>query len=524
MIFDKPFSFDEMLRRTIFKGRPNFFNAKDFNKELLIIHSFIEEFNSVFAVSSDVVFTIPSFNEVVNSGTNTIDRSMNINWSAGTILYKGVRFKITTGGVSSYTQTYSVPNTSISPKGVKPPTYICLVGELGLVTYADDPVLCGIQSDEVPASVPTVDVEQYKNINIVLTDNPASISNVLCVLAVIHPRYSTDGSDNGFGFLYYTFKNPDFKLHNGTDRQISVWKNNKTLFEYLLERVSLKLENVLNERQLVRRFNLADLENKSKSRHNIGLSKLVNHRQLVQEENLRDLTDLTLARHNLGLGNSATRNVGTSATDVAPGNLVPVGTIVMWSGQPSSIPAGWVLCDGTNNTPDLRGKFVVGLNVSIPEFNLIGKEGGTTEIQIQVQNLPDYVLPVSQQPHKHRMPHQIYIQTAGKAGNDAFHRVNGGYVEDRYTDNSTVNLEVKSGGANQKIKKLPPYYTLCYMMYKGTNITPPTSPTLPPPLVYPNFSTPDNANDNGYSSYTPNYIGGSGNVSVGSGIILTNPE
>ena len=52
-ILDKPFNFNEMLRRTIFKGRPNFFNAKDFNKELELIHSFMEEFNKVFAVHSD---------------------------------------------------------------------------------------------------------------------------------------------------------------------------------------------------------------------------------------------------------------------------------------------------------------------------------------------------------------------------------------------------------------------------------------------------------------------------------------
>ena len=40
--------------------------------------------------------------------------------------------------------------------------------------------------------------------------------------------------------------------------------------------------------------------------------------------------------------------------------LVPTGVIVMWYGSVASIPAGWVLCDGTNGTPDLRDRFVVG--------------------------------------------------------------------------------------------------------------------------------------------------------------------
>lgn len=36
------------------------------------------------------------------------------------------------------------------------------------------------------------------------------------------------------------------------------------------------------------------------------------------------------------------------------------GLIVLWSKAIASIPAGWQLCDGTNGTPDLRDRFVVG--------------------------------------------------------------------------------------------------------------------------------------------------------------------
>lgn len=39
---------------------------------------------------------------------------------------------------------------------------------------------------------------------------------------------------------------------------------------------------------------------------------------------------------------------------------MPTGAIVMWSGTLASIPAGWVLCDGTPPTPDLRNRFVKG--------------------------------------------------------------------------------------------------------------------------------------------------------------------
>ncbi len=37
-----------------------------------------------------------------------------------------------------------------------------------------------------------------------------------------------------------------------------------------------------------------------------------------------------------------------------------IGSIVSWVGSIATIPSGWQLCDGTNGTPDLRNKFVVG--------------------------------------------------------------------------------------------------------------------------------------------------------------------
>lgn len=36
------------------------------------------------------------------------------------------------------------------------------------------------------------------------------------------------------------------------------------------------------------------------------------------------------------------------------------GIICLWSGAVVDIPDGWHLCDGTEDTPDLRNKFVIG--------------------------------------------------------------------------------------------------------------------------------------------------------------------
>ena len=39
---------------------------------------------------------------------------------------------------------------------------------------------------------------------------------------------------------------------------------------------------------------------------------------------------------------------------------IPDGTIVMWSGAKSNIPAYWHICDGNGGTPNLTNKFILG--------------------------------------------------------------------------------------------------------------------------------------------------------------------
>tara|TARA_B100001093_G_scaffold466917_1_gene485727 strand:+ start:622 stop:1437 length:816 start_codon:yes stop_codon:yes gene_type:complete len=50
--------------------------------------------------------------------------------------------------------------------------------------------------------------------------------------------------------------------------------------------------------------------------------------------------------------------------------FVPIGTIWAWYGDPSDLPEGWSLCDGSNGTPDLRGKFI-----AMPSMGIGGCDG-----------------------------------------------------------------------------------------------------------------------------------------------------
>jgi len=51
------------------------------------------------------------------------------------------------------------------------------------------------------------------------------------------------------------------------------------------------------------------------------------------------------------------------------------GMVLYWNGTSGSIPTGWNICDGTNGTPDLRDKFVVGAGTT---YALAATGGATT--------------------------------------------------------------------------------------------------------------------------------------------------
>ena len=74
-----------------------------------------------------------------------------------------------------------------------------------------------------------------------------------------------------------------------------------------------------------------------------------------------------------GLLNSNWDSVDTELKAVSDAT-VPSGGIMMWSGSIASIPSGWFLCDGTNGTPNLKDRFIVGAGNTYA----VGSTGGAT--------------------------------------------------------------------------------------------------------------------------------------------------
>ena len=77
------------------------------------------------------------------------------------------------------------------------------------------------------------------------------------------------------------------------------------------------------------------------------------------------------------------------------GSLIPAGLICMWSGSSSNIPNGWALCNGNNNTPDLRDRFVLGAGKNYS----VGAIGGEKEVILTIAKIPSYNHDISNHSH-----------------------------------------------------------------------------------------------------------------------------
>lgn len=167
---------------------------------------------------------------------------------------------------------------------------------------------------------------------------------------------------------------------------------------------------------------------------------------------------------------------------------VPVGTISMWAGSVGDIPAGWHLCDGTNGTPDLRDKFVVGAG---NKYNP-GAQGGSATYDIgkhyhywghHNNDNNGYFICLGPNGKYSEVPSipSKTVYAASWNGNNG-----GGWAEelnrmrqDKPASNgenliTSLNYtngtdDVSSGNSGET---LPPYYSLCYIMKVQTDGSP----------------------------------------------------
>jgi hypothetical protein len=159
-------------------------------------------------------------------------------------------------------------------------------------------------------------------------------------------------------------------------------------------------------------------------------------------------------------------NGGTGATSASAArtNLdvaqaiyaVPSGGIIMWSGSIASIPSGWFLCNGSNGTPDLRDRFVVGAGSSYA----VAASGGSKD-SIVVSHT--HSASVTDPGHAHTL-RQGY--SYGGGGSNYPVTDDGDQFSTMQSDTSTTGISVgiSTVGSSGTNANLPPYYALAFIM------------------------------------------------------------
>lgn len=153
--------------------------------------------------------------------------------------------------------------------------------------------------------------------------------------------------------------------------------------------------------------------------------------------------------------------------------IVPVGMISLWSGSINNIPTGWALCDGSNGTPDLKGRFVVGYNPNDGDYNTIGKKGGLKEVTLSEQQMPVHnhtgTTNVSGN-HNHTVPND-YKESPGDTDHTpnewGAHANPNQQIPTSSAGAHSHTLTTNNKGGGQSHENRPPYYTLAYIMFKG---------------------------------------------------------
>lgn len=172
----------------------------------------------------------------------------------------------------------------------------------------------------------------------------------------------------------------------------------------------------------------------------------------------------------------------------------PVGGIILWSGSIATVPTGWLLCNGSSGTPDLRDRFVVGAGTTYA----VGATGGAISVTLGVSNLPSHnhggSTATANIEHTHTYSgttagvgdhaHELYANdllgaNGGSSNPDAIFATSGGnpvgFTRDAgahsHTFSGTTSAysathfhTISAEGGGTAHENRPPYYALAYIM------------------------------------------------------------
>ena len=203
---------------------------------------------------------------------------------------------------------------------------------------------------------------------------------------------------------------------------------------------------------------------------------VMDNTKIISKSNGVTESDLQLQEEgHLNVGNHFTTNVQDNTPNLS--GPVPSGGIIMWSGYSGTIPTGWKICDGTDNTPNLSGRFIVGIGSTVggaenypfgnnPNNNGIGGENMVTLTKNQMPQHNHTGFTVNDGNHSHGLK-------LGKESDDS----NNGSSYDEYTlspnltnvfteNDGNHSHEIPNSGGNLPQENRPKFWALAYIMKK----------------------------------------------------------
>ena len=149
---------------------------------------------------------------------------------------------------------------------------------------------------------------------------------------------------------------------------------------------------------------------------------------------------------------------GILGTVPATSSAFTTGMILLWSGSTGSIPSGFYLCNGSNGTPDLRDRFIVGAGGSYT----VAQTGGSAD-SIVVSHNHTATSTVTDPGHTHT----TNAVTRGSASGGGF------YYQQEVPLTATINTATTgitvattnvAAGTSGSGANNPLYYALAYIM------------------------------------------------------------
>lgn len=139
----------------------------------------------------------------------------------------------------------------------------------------------------------------------------------------------------------------------------------------------------------------------------------------------------------------------------------PKGTILPFMGELSAVPKGWRLCDGTNGTPDLRDRFLMGAGLSYAPNQI----GGKNAVSLKAENLPPNAFNNSFG-NKYLLSSMTGTYTFGTIENAALitHSQHGTNGKSGFNWIQVGNAISSANWQGKPVNTLPAYYTVYFII------------------------------------------------------------